>query len=408
MKMSDSTSNTMVFDPMSPQAVSDPYAFYAGFRNSEPVFKTPMGAWFITRHEDVALVVRDHRFCRDNSRVQAMYHGPDWQDEYSLSVLAKMILFLDPPDHTRIRGQMASAFTAKRITHMRSSILSVTDGLLKSVLPKLEMDVVRNFALPLPVMVICGMLGVPEADRSHFIESFRLTSRLVEAVPMSRSELDVANQQMEFLVGYFSRLIESRRRARADDLITSLIAAEEAGSKLSNDELAANLILLFLAGYETTTNLVANATLVLLSNPTELEKLRASPELMPKAVDELLRYESPVQLTARTVLEDVEVGGKLLRRGDLVLACLGAANRDPEVYDHPDKFDISRPVKKHLSFGGGVHFCLGAQLSRLEMECALHALLKLPELRLLEEKQHWQNSFVWRGLSKLQVGWSAH
>ncbi|WP_315763794.1 MULTISPECIES: cytochrome P450 [unclassified Bradyrhizobium] len=397
----------LIFNPMTPEFLQDRYAFYSRFREGDPVHRTPQGSWFVTRFDDVAFVARDRRFGRDFGRAQTGYHGPDWAKEDSLRMLSKMLLFLDPPDHSRIRSLLAQAFSAKRVDALRGRIQAITDGLIDGVIQRGEMDIVSDFALRVPILVICDVLGVPDEDRDRFALTFRITNGLIEAVSMTREELDKANAQISFLENYFCRLFELRRREPKEDLISVLVQAEFEGSRLSNQELVANVILLFLAGYETTSNLIANSVLVLHQNSAQRLKLMGSPGLLPNAIDELLRYECPVQLTARQVLEDVTLGSKQLKAGDLVLACLGAANRDPAIYPDPDRVDIERQNIRHLSFGGGIHFCLGAQLSRIELECALGTLLRrLPSLKVDPHTSDWLPSFVWRGLRSLPAHWS--
>jgi cytochrome P450 len=269
------------------------------------------------------------------------------------------------------------------------------------------MDVIAEFAYRLPVTVICDMLGIPEADREQFYASSRVGGRLLDPVPLTRAEIDESNEQNLALADYFRRLFDLRRRQPGDDLTTQLVQAEEEGSKLSEEELTGNIILLFGAGHETTVNLIGNGLLALHRNPDQLELLRRKPELTPNAIEELLRYDSSVQLTGRTALEDVEVGGVLVEKGDSVLSLLGAANRDPAVYPDPDKLDITRQNIRPMSFGGGIHYCLGAQLARIEGEVAIATLLKrMPTFRLDDpENADWRQTFVLRGLNTLPASW---
>lgn len=267
------------------------------------------------------------------------------------------------------------------------------------------MDIVGEFAFPLPISVICELLGIPEEN--GLIQSFRIMSRITEAVAMNREELDNANAQIAFLDDYFRGLFDLRRRQPQDDLITSLVQAEFAGDQLTDQELAANIILLFVAGYETTSNLIGNSVLALHQNPSELARLRNAPALLSDAIDELLRYESSVQFTGRQVLEDLDLGGKRLQKGDFIIACVGAANRDPVVYEDPNRLDLGRKNIRHLSFGGGIHFCLGAQLARIELEVTIATFLRrFPHLHLKDiHHPNWRPTFVWRGLESLQASW---
>jgi cytochrome P450 len=271
------------------------------------------------------------------------------------------------------------------------------------------MDLIGEFAFRLPVIVICEMLGIPPEDRKVFFQRERTGGRLLDPVPLTRAEIDAANEGHLATAAYFEQLFDRRRREPTDDLITQLVQAEENGSQLSNEELTANIILLFGAGHETTVNLIGNGLLALHRHPDQLALLKAQPELMPNAVEELLRYDSSVQLTARVALEDIEdVGGRPIPAGESVLCLLGSANRDEAAYpDRPDALDITRPNVRPLSFGGGIHFCLGAQLARIEAEVAVGTLLRrLPGLQLDDvDDVSWRPTFVLRGLQRLPAHW---
>ena len=315
----------------------------------------------------------------------------------------------DPPDHTRLRGLVVKAFTARRVEDMRPRIQHVVDQSLDRVADRGHMDLIEDFAFRLPVTIICDMLGIPEEHRETFFQSSREGGRLLDPVPLSRAEIDEANTGNAAAQLYFQQLFELRRRSPGDDLTTQLVQAEEDGSKLSNEELTANIMLLFGAGHETTVNLIGNGLLALHRNPDQLALLKANPALITNAIEEFLRYDSSVQLTGRVALEDIDdLGGKKIPKGESVLCLLGSANRDPQVYpDRPDRLDITRPNVRPLSFGGGIHFCLGAQLARLEAEVAIATLLRrLPDLRLDDaEKPEWRPTFVLRGLKSLPASW---
>jgi cytochrome P450 len=313
-----------------------------------------------------------------------------------------------PPDHTRLRGLVVKAFTARRVEDMRPKIQAIVDDSIDRVIGQGRMDLISDFAFRLPVIVICDMLGIPETDREIFFKRERTGGRLLDPVPLSRAEIDEANAAHANSEAYFQRLFDLRRREPGDDLTTQLVQAEEAGSKLSNEELTANIILLFGAGHETTVNLIGNALLALHRNPDQLELLKSNLSLMPNAIEEFLRYDSSVQLTYHVAMEDVEIGGVKIPQGDNVMCLLGSANHDPAVYpDHPDRLDITRPNVRPLSFGGGIHFCLGAQLARLEAEVALTTLLRrIPNLRIDDvENPKWRPTFVLRGLKELPASW---
>jgi hypothetical protein len=315
----------------------------------------------------------------------------------------------DPPDHTRLRGLVVKAFTARRVEDMRPRIQQIVDQTLDAVADRGHMDLIEDFAFRLPVTIICDMLGIPEDHREVFYNSSRDGGRLLDPVPLTRAEIEQANASNAMAQMYFQQLFELRRRNPGDDLTTQLVQAEEDGSKLSNEELTANIILLFGAGHETTVNLIGNGLLALYRNPDQLALLQAKPELISNAIEEFLRYDSSVQLTGRVALEDIDdLGGKKIPKGESVLCLLGSANRDPAVYpDRPDRLDITRPKIRPLSFGGGIHLCLGAQLARIEAEVAISTLLRrLPDLRLDDaENPEWRPTFVLRGLKRLPASW---
>jgi cytochrome P450 len=275
-------------------------------------------------------------------------------------------------------------------------------------MPQGRMDLIEDFAYRLPVTVICDMLGIPLEHREMFYTGSRNSGRILEPVPMTPEEIKQGNAGQAMIKMYFEQLFDLRRKSPGDDLTTQLLHAEEDGSKLSNDELYANIILLFGAGHETTVNLIGNGLLALYRNPDQLALLKAKPELITNAIEEFLRYDSSVQMTGRSALEDVELGGRLIPKGESVLCLLGSANHDPAVYpDHPERLDIARPNVRPLSFGGGIHFCLGAQLARIEAEIAINTLLRrIPDLRLDDAvNAQWRSSFVLRGLERLPASW---
>jgi cytochrome P450 len=315
----------------------------------------------------------------------------------------------DPPDHTRLRGLVVKAFTARRVEDMRPRIREVVDQTLDAVIDRGRIDLIADFAFRLPVTIICDMLGIPEEHREVFYTSSRTGGRILDPVPLTPAEIAEANASNAIAKMYFEQLFELRRRQPGDDLTTQLVQAEEDGSKLTNEELTANIILLFGAGHETTVNLIGNGLLALHRNPDQLALLKARPDLITNAVEEFLRYDSSVQMSGRVALEDIEdLGGRRIANGDNVLCLLGAANRDPAVYpDRPDSLDITRPNVRPLSFGGGIHHCLGAQLARIEAEIAISTLLKrLPGLRLDDAvNPQWRPTFVLRGLKRLPASW---
>ena len=398
-----------LFNPLSPEFIRDPYPFYAQLRDNDPMHVTPFGAFLASRHAESSLVLRDKRFGKDFVARSIRRYGPDIMNEPVFQSMSHWMLQQDPPDHTRLRGLVVKAFTARRVEDMRPRIQEIVDRTLDEVIPQGRMDLIEDFAFKLPVTVICDMLGIPEEHREAFYKSSREGGRLLEPVPLSKAEIAEGNAGNAVSKAYFQHLFELRRREPGDDLTTQLLQAEEDGAKLSHDELTANIILLFGAGHETTVNLIGNGLLALHRNPDQLALLKARPELITNAIEEFLRYDSSVQLTGRVALEDIEdLGGRRIPKGETVLCLLGSANRDPAVYpDDPEKLDIVRANVKPLSFGGGIHHCLGAQLARIEAEVAIGTLLRrLPELKLDDpDSPEWRPTFVLRGLKRLPAHW---
>jgi hypothetical protein len=398
-----------LFNPLSPEFIRDPYPSYARLRTTDPMHVTQFGAFVASRHAEASLVLRDKRFGKDFAERTVRRYGPKIMDEPIFRSMSHWMLQQDPPDHTRLRGLVVKAFTARRVEDMRPRIQQVVDETLDATVGQGHMDLIEDFAFRLPVTIICDMLGIPEEHRAAFYKGSRDGGRLLDPVPLSSAEIEQGNAATALQQMYFQQLFELRRRKPGDDLTTQLVQAEEDGNKLSNEELTANIILLFGAGHETTVNLIGNGLLALYRNPDQLALLKANPGLITNAVEEFLRYDSSVQLTGRVALDDIEdVGGKKIPKGESVLCLLGSANRDPAVFpDRPDQLDITRPNVRPLSFGGGIHFCLGAQLARIEAEIAISTLLRrLPDLRLDDaENPEWRPTFVLRGLKALPARW---
>jgi hypothetical protein len=398
-----------LFDPLAPEFIRDPYPHYERLRTSDPMHVTAQGAFVASRHAEVSLVMRDKRFGKDYVERTVRRYGPRIMEEPVFRSMSRWMLQQDPPDHTRLRGLVVKAFTARRVEDMRPRIQQVVDQTLDAVAAQGHMDLIEDFAFRLPVTIICDMLGIPEDHREVFYKSSREGGRLLDPVLLSPAEIEQANAGHTMAQMYFQQLFELRRKSPGDDLTTQLVQAEEDGSKLSNEELTANIILLFGAGHETTVNLIGNGLLALHRHPDQLALLKANPALITNAIEEFLRYDSSVQMTGRVTLEDIDdLAGRKIPKGDSVLCLLGSANRDPAVYpDRPDRLDITRPNVRPLSFGGGIHFCLGAQLARIEAEIAIATLLRrLPELKLDDaENPEWRPTFVLRGLKRLPASW---
>lgn len=399
-------SETPTFDFFDTEYRRDPYPVLARLRARDPVHKTPFG-WIVTRHADVVRLNRDQRFGRDtrklrNGGLAARAAGHPGLEE----MLATFMLHLDAPDHTRIRKLMAHAFTPKATEQMEVSVAQVAAGLLERLPERGEIDLVEQLARPMPVTVICDLMDVPHED---FGRLARWSDAIAEQIEVTATpdQLAAAGAAYFEFKAYLASFVEQRRRAPGTGLVDRLIAAERETDALSSDELLANIILLLVAGHETTTNLIGNGMLALLEHPDQLELLRARPELTTSAVEECLRYDSPANTNARCALEEVEVGGRQIRAGQLVICMLGAANRDPEAFADPDRLDITRNPNPHQSFGGGVHHCIGAHLARLEARIALRGLLdRYPRIEVDRTRVQWRDRINLRGLSQLglQVG----
>jgi cytochrome P450 len=396
-----------LFNPLSPDFIRDPYPYYDRLRTTDPVYRMPHGFLLASRHADIQFVLREKCFGKDFAGRMTRRFGAQVLDEPVYRSMRYWMLQLDPPDHTRLRSLVVKAFTARRVEDMRPRIQAIVDRVLDRMEAARHVDLIADFAFPLPVTVICDMLGIPPEDHAILFASARTGGRLLDPVPLSRAEIDEANARTVEVEAYFRDLFERRRRAPGDDLTSQLVQAEQEGSKLSNEELTANIILLFGAGHETTVNLIGNGLLALYRNPDQLQLLRNDPSLIANAIEEFLRFDSSVQLTGRTALTAVTVGGVDVAEGNTVLCLLGAANRDPAVYSDPDRLDITRRNIRPLSFGGGIHFCLGAQLARIEGEIAIATLLRRFPRLVLDDPEHpdWRQTFVLRGLSRLPASW---
>jgi len=394
------------FDLDNPVFRANPYPAYRFLREAAPIWRAPTGHWLLTAHADCVAVLRDARFGHANPDASV----PDeFRNEPIVRQLRQTMLLVDPPSHTRLRGLVAKAFTARRMEELRPRIEAIVDELIDAVIGNGGMDVIADFAHKLPVTVICDMLGIPEQDRAPFLAKSNVRGRILDPVPLTREELDTANASSLESAAYFKSLFAYRRANPGDDLTSALLAARaENDDRLTDEEALANISLLFGAGHETTTNLIGNGVLALHRNPDQLAKLKADPTIMPNAVEELLRYDSPVQLTGRHAHEDIDLRGTTIAKGEQVITLLGAANHDPAAFEgDPDALDVARPGVRALSFGGGIHHCLGAQLARIEGEIAFRKLHeRLPNLRLVDaENVEWKPTVTLRGVRTLPALW---
>jgi cytochrome P450 len=384
----------------------DPYFGYALAR-AQRLFKDPRGIWYAARYEDVDTILADRRFGK-KSPPGTEHRLPIVERQDQANRLA--VLNIDPPDHTRIRGLLTKAFSARRIEAMRPTIRALVDSILDRQLPRGRMEIMRDFAFPIPATIISDMLGIPEADRDRFAALSQAIIAFGSGVAPGTDEATLRARAREATAAfdaYLEGLIDGKRPTSADDLTTALIRAEDELGKLSTVELIQNVRLLFMAGHETTVNLIGNAIVALYRNPDQLAHLKADRELMPKAVEEFLRFDSSVQQLPRIAQADIEIAGQTILAGEMVVCLLGAANRDPDVYADPERLDLMRPFIRSKSFGGGIHFCLGAQLARIETEIALDALLtRLPTLEIdnLDAIEYPLNPFF-RGPLRLDARW---
>lgn len=390
------------------EMLADPYPTYEHLRREHPIYwDAADDRWVLTRYADITTVLRSPVVSSERSEALGRFVPPGFRQ--LMEYRSNSMINTDGDRHNRLRLLVSKAFTARAVEAMTGKIQNLVDEFLKPVRDRGHMDVIADLAYPLPVTVIAEMLGVPAEDRErfkHWSDDLALGAgsrgsptgmRIADYRRISASYTGVTE--------YLGRIADERRSEPRNDLLTALVQAEEAGDRLNESELFANAILLLVAGNETTTNLIGNGTLALLRNPDQWERLRADPSLIPAAVEELLRYDSPVQFTSRLLRDDLTVSGTRLRRGEMVLLLLGAGNRDPEVFADPDRLDVGRADNKHLSFGLGSHFCLGAQLARLEARLAFETLVRqFPALHLKETKPRFRNHFNLRGLEALPVG----
>jgi cytochrome P450 len=388
-----------------PEHQADPHPLYHRLRSEAPVCYVPeFDEVVLTRYADCEAVLRDPRFSSDPSHrsFKLPFEQQDVRSQLSGSEL-HVLLFIDPPDHTRIRRLVSKAFTPRAVDGMRPHIQEIVDGLLDDAAEKGELDAVADLGYQLPVRVICEMLDVPRDDVHLFRDWSSAATRLLDGV-IPPDDLARAMGGALQLINYLNGLIEERRRRPGDDLLSELIVAEEAGETLTEPELRSITLLLFVAGHETTLNLIGNGLYALLSHPSELARLRADRSLVPSAVEECLRWDGPVHLTGRIATRDVEVNGFRVEKGRQALVLLAAANRDPARFADPDRFDITRADNQHLTFSHGIHYCLGAALARVEGQMALGSLVgRFADLHLITDPPHYREHFVLRGLEELRV-----
>src|ERR687897_43345 len=395
-----------LFDPV---FKADPYPTYARLRSSAPVHRATLpdgrGVWLITRYEDVLAVLKDERFVKNwRSALTPEQRAEIPTIPEVMKPLSQNMLDTDPPDHERLRALVSRAFTPRLVERMRPRVQAIADGLLNAVQERGEMDLIDDYAFPLPITVIAELLGVPAEDRNSFRE---WSDAAVSGNSTTEYLEEVLVPHMEAFSDYLRRMFEEKRMNPKDDLISALVRAEEAGERLSEDELLGMVFLLLIAGHETTVNLIGNGMLTLLQHPAQLEKLKNEPALIKGAVEELLRYDGPVETsTERFAREDVAIGGAGVPKGGVGKVVPGSAGHHPQRFTAPDALDITRAHNRHLAFGKGIHFCLGAPLARMEGQIAIGTLLRrMPELRLKgsPDALSWRPGMILRGLRGLPV-----
>ena len=401
-----------MFDPFAPGFASDPYPVYRREREGDPVQRLPVGPWIVFRHADVVALLRDSSTSVDVRR--ALQLDPD-QQTVRQRLIAEVapdrktrddhsILNIDPPDHTRLRRLVSSVFTPRRIAELRPMVQRIVDEHLDRVVGQESMDLIGDLAFPLPFTVISEMLGMPDGDRDRLRDLSHTLVRILD-ITITPDEMRAALIAGEEMRGHVAEMIEWKRSNPADDLLTGLIRAEEDGDVLSDVELLDQVTLLFIAGHETTVNLIGNGVWALLSHRDQLELLRDDPTVEATAIDELLRFDSPVQMSRRIAVEPIEIDGNRIEPGSFVLTSLGSANRDAEVFGPTSEdLDLRRhDAARHLSFGSGIHHCLGASLARLEGLVAITSLIRrFPELEASSDPE-WNGRFVLRGMESLEL-----
>ena len=413
---------------------ANPYPFYERLRREDPVhWDEELGLWVLTRYVDIESLYTDERFSRAQGLMRGFEKLPVSEQKIASPVyhsFSKTVFYADPPYHTHLRGLMNHAFTPRRVERLRPYVQKIVDELLDAMQAAPHKDVIHDLAYPLPVMVIAELLGLPQSDRAQFKKwSDDLFAILGTVRYKSTDLLEQAAHSLEELTEYVRTLSRKRRAEPQDDLLTALLAVTEdeqdcphphasdsphapgglihhrdASPMLTEDELVSNINILLSTGHETTTHLIGNGLLALLQHPSELRKLREKPALMTPAIEEMLRYDNPVQITYRSALQDAMIQGKMIRKGELLNTIIASANHDPERFSNPDLFNITRSEGRHLGFGIGIHFCIGAPLVRLEAEVVFETIIRrFPTLCLATDKLEWQEHPIFRGLKSLPV-----
>ena len=389
---------------LDPEVLANPYPLYHRLQNEDPVHWDPfLHAWVVTRYADVVQVFQRFSANRTPTPEQLTAMGLSALTPLA-QVMVRQMLFLDPPAHGRIRGLASKAFTARRVDSLHTHIQHITNSLLDKVQAAGHMDVIADLAYPLPAIVTAEMLGVPTSDWRQLTAWSADFAQVLGNFQHNPDHIPQVLRTLEEMTAYFHSAVRDQQAHPRDGLISAFLAAEIDGDRLSEDEIVANTIVTMVGGQETTTNLIGNGLLSLLRNPDQLEKLRADLSLIPSAVEELLRYESPSQQTARLAPEDVEIRGRLIKQRQAVIAVMGAANRDPDRFPDPDRLDICREDNRHVAFAWASHFCFGAPLARIEGRTAFETVVRrMPAIRLEAGPVTWRENLGLRGLTALHV-----
>jgi pimeloyl-[acyl-carrier protein] synthase len=393
-----------LYQLLDPEMLANPYPLYHRLRSEDPVHWDPfLHEWVVTRYADVVSVFQRFSAHRTPTPEQLTRLGLTMMKPFA-EVMVRQMVFLDPPAHVRIRSLASKAFTPRRVKLLQSHIQDITNSLLDVVQARGYMDIISDLAYPLPAIVTAEMLGVPVSDRDQLKKWSEDFAELLGNFQYNPDRARHLLRSVEEMSAYFRAEVQEHQKHPRDDAITALVNAEQDGDRLSEEEIVANCILIMVGGQETTTNLIGNGMLSLLRHPDQLEKLRADLSLIPSAVEELLRYESPIQHTTRLAQQDMDLGGKTIRKGQIVIAVMGAANRDPEQFPDPDRLDICRQDNRHVAFAYASHFCFGPPLARLEGQIAFETVLcRMPNLRLEAGPVTWRGNLDLRGLTALPV-----
>lgn len=388
----------------SPAGKLDPYPFYRGIREIAPLYRSGLdGLWYASRYDDCRALLVDPRCGRRRDGIVRRFGMSEAQVQRFNRRQRSTMLMQNPPEHTRLRGMVSRAFTPKRVERLRERIGELADPLLDAMAEAGEADVMGDLAFPLPVSVIGELVGVPEGDREPFRNYVRDSFASGDA-GASPEVLEAGERADQFFDSYFVELVARRRAEPTDDLLSALIEVRQSTGSLSEEELLATAVLLFLAGFVTTTNLIGNGLLALLRAPSQFERMWGDPSLVASAVEEMLRFDSPVQINGRTAFERIELGGEVIEEGDTVITLLGGANRDPARFADPERFDVGRVDNGPLSFGWGIHHCLGAPLARLEAQVVFARMIeRFASIELADENPPWGASSLLRGLDALPV-----